>query len=357
MTHEDQKFRALVEAVSQIIWTCNATGTFLEDSPSWRKFTGQTVEEWKNSPWDVVHIDDVDSIKKILEHHLKHKTLYESEFRLKHNSGEWHWVQAKAIPILGDDGEIDSWLGMTLDINQRKIAEIKLEESRQQFRELTARTNQAIEEVSKRIATEVHDQLGGNLAAVKHDLERITQKLADQPDAPLIRELTNDIFVTQQLVEMVIGLAKSISSELHSSELEFLGLISALKSEVIKFQERYDISYEFESNILDSSLTKDQETAVFRVFQELLRNILQHSNATELHISINEKDDCFVMKVKDNGRGITETQKNSPKSLGLLGMKERMNIVGGHLEIQGFENVGTVSIVSIYLGKGKIVRF
>jgi PAS domain S-box-containing protein len=347
----EQKFKALVEATTQIVWTANPDGSPDEDSPSWRAFTGQTEEEWKHSVRDKLHPDETEMIRHQFEDCIEKKKVFETELRIRHYSGEWRWMQTKAVPILDKNGLIRSWIGMSTDITKKKRAELKLEQTSSQLRELTARTNLEVENERKRIATEVHDQLGGNLAVIKHDLKRIADKISEQLNSAFNREMGNDIFVTSDLLEKVIGITKTISSELYSSELEFLGLISALKSEANSFEKRHEIKHTFESNILDSSLGREQESAVYWVFRELLRNILRHSQAAEISINVNETNEWFVLTVKDNGRGITEAEINSSESLGILGMRERVKKVGGHFNLQGLKKLGTVAIITFYLNK------
>jgi signal transduction histidine kinase len=99
-------------------------------------------------------------------------------------------------------------------------------------------------------------------------------------------------------------------------------------------------------------LNQEESTAVFRIFQEALTNILRHSGATRVDVTMVEKGDAFVLTIRDNGRGITEDEKSGPSSIGLLGMRERAHLIGGEIEITGIEGEGTTVTVAIPIVSG-----
>jgi signal transduction histidine kinase len=153
----------------------------------------------------------------------------------------------------------------------------------------------------------------------------------------------------QELVVKTISAVKRISAELHPAELDYLGLVAAIKSETENFSKRFGVLFKLEFEIEETSLNKEQELAVFRVFQEILRNIFRHAKATKIHIHLSEDKDEFCLSVEDNGRGITEKEKRAEKSLGLLGIKERIQQVGGSFTIKGVEGLGTTAKITIKL--------
>lgn len=211
------------------------------------------------------------------------------------------------------------------------------------------RSNSTIENERQRIAIEVHDQLGGNLVEIKHNLESLIKELKEQPDKAKTFNDLKRLNHAQELVVKTIGAAKKISAELHPAELDYLGLVAAIKSEAENFSKRFGILLNFEFEFEETSLNKEQELAVFRVFQEILRNIFRHAKATKINIHLSEDNYEFRLSVEDNGRGITEKEKSAEKSLGLLGMKERIQQVGGNFVIKGVEGLGTTTKINIPL--------
>ncbi len=118
------RFHALVSASSQIVWTTDAEGAVVEDSPSWRAFTGQTYEESQRRGWlDALHPDDRERVASEWRHGVETRTAVSTEFRLRHVSGEWRWTWVRALPITRPDGSVKEWVGMNADITSRKRAE------------------------------------------------------------------------------------------------------------------------------------------------------------------------------------------------------------------------------------------
>ena len=117
----EERFRALVQASAQTVWTTNSMGEIVEDSPSWRAFTGQTVMQFLGWGWlDAVHPQDRAAAAEAMRQAIASKVPATMEYRLRHNSGEWRWTQARTVPLINEDGSIRSWVGMNTDITDRR---------------------------------------------------------------------------------------------------------------------------------------------------------------------------------------------------------------------------------------------
>ena len=150
-----------------------------------------------------------------------------------------------------------------------------------------------------------------------------------------------------RLSETTISAVRRISSELRPSVLDDLGLAEAIEWQARQFQARTGIICHCECSVENVDLNREQSTAVFRIFQEALTNILRHAQATRVDIAMKEEAGEFVLTVSDNGRGITEDDKSRLQSLGLLGMRERAHLIGGEIDIIGVEAQGTVVTVRV----------
>jgi PAS domain S-box-containing protein len=230
---------------------------------------------------------------------------------------------------------IATQLGMVV---RRKRAEDALRSSEQQLRALAVRLRSAREEEGTRIAREIHDELGGALTGLKWDLERLGKVLANAKDTAVALEKIPPII---GIVDATIDTVRRISSELRPGVLDDLGLVPAIEWQTQQFQQRTGIqcSCSVKAGTLD--LGQDRATAIFRVFQEILTNVLRHAQATRLDVRAFEEDKCFMLEVKDNGRGITGLEKTNIRSLGLLGMQERIQLIGGSVQIEGVAGEGT----------------
>ena len=129
-TEKEERFRALVSAAAQIVWTMEADGLVAEDSPAWRAFTGQTPEQRTGRGWlDVVHPDDRARVDAMWRQAVAAKTTFTTEHRVRHKSGEWRWTSVRAAPLLDADGSVKRWIAISTDITDRKNAEEQLRSS------------------------------------------------------------------------------------------------------------------------------------------------------------------------------------------------------------------------------------
>ena len=114
------RYRALIEASAQIVWTTDPSGSAEEDSPSWRAFTGQTYEQWKGFGWlDALHPDDRNRISELWQRAVAGRTSVDTEYRLRHVSGDWRWTEVRAVPAFNPDGSVREWVGMNIDVSER----------------------------------------------------------------------------------------------------------------------------------------------------------------------------------------------------------------------------------------------
>lgn len=132
----EERFRSLVTATSQVIWTADGEGRIHEDSPSWRKFTGQSYDQWKGDGWlDVVHQDDRHQVADVWKLSIRNKTHHANEFRIRHADGSYRWIAVRAVPLFNTDGSVREWIGTNTDITEARHAQeaIKTSEERLHF--------------------------------------------------------------------------------------------------------------------------------------------------------------------------------------------------------------------------------
>ena len=218
----------------------------------------------------------------------------------------------------------------------RKSTEKALEKRSEELKRLFNYVEEVREDERKNLSREVHDELGQILTALKMDTKWIEKK-ADA-NAIVLKKSKSMI----NLIDNAVLAVQRICSALRPNILDELGLIAAIEWQLSDFKERSGINCKL--NIKDESnfkLDPDSAIPIFRVFQETLTNVLRHSEATEFEVSILMKENTFVFNMKDNGIGLDENKLSSPKSLGLLGMKERISELGGEISIKGKKEQGT----------------
>jgi PAS domain S-box-containing protein len=231
---------------------------------------------------------------------------------------------------------------MLRDITLRKQNEQELEASRQQLRELAVSVQGAREEEKTRIARELHDDLGQQLTALKMDLSWVSRRLPAD-----IKDLVEKIQAMQALTNSSVNSLRRIASDLRPTMLDDLGLTPAIEWLAHDFAQRTGIKIHL--TIADQllRLTKDAETAIYRIVQESLTNVTRHAHATNVFISTKYTERGFLLTVRDDGVGIAPGSRRKAKSFGLLGMRERVHVFGGALSITGEPGHGTTVEVEL----------
>ena len=233
------------------------------------------------------------------------------------------------------------------EIAERKRAEEGLRNSHEQLRALAARLQSIREEERKLIAREVHDELGQALTGLKLDLSRLASSLSGI--ATKRNNAAQRIESMSTLIDETIQTVRRIATQLRPGVLDDLGLVAAIEWQLQDFRERTGVECEFKSSVKHLNLDQNLSTALFRILQETLTNIARHANASRVKIRLKKDKDNIVLRVEDNGRGITKREISGSKSLGLLGIKERALLFGGSVDITGRQNKGTVVAVHIPL--------
>lgn len=218
---------------------------------------------------------------------------------------------------------------------EEKIKEAELLNT--QLRMLSARQQNIREEERKRIAREMHDELGQLLTGFKMDI----QLLKNHMPANSGERVAEHIESMNNLVDDAIRFVRRLSSQLREGPLDDLGLIAAIQWYIQEFTRRYNIPVSFNCAHNNLGLSPQIKTGLFRICQESLTNIARHSNATEVQINLKVEDNVLLLTVKDNGKGFSTTASQKKGSLGLLGMNERAIMIGAMLSLRSFPGKGT----------------
>lgn len=228
---------------------------------------------------------------------------------------------------------------------ERRRAQEQLRESHEQLRALSVYLQHVREEERTRIAREVHDELGQALTSCKLDLSLLANKLP--ANLTLLKDRAKALSTH---IDATIQMVRRIATELRPGILDHLGLIAALEWQSNEFQTRTGIKCDVRTDLHEPVLTPDLATAFFRIFQETLTNVIRHAGATHVIVHLKEAAGRIILEVKDNGRGISPQDISNPRSMGLLGMKERAALLGGVFKIGPAPGgKGTVATVSIPL--------
>jgi PAS domain S-box-containing protein len=215
-----------------------------------------------------------------------------------------------------------------------------------QLRALSAYIEEAREEERTGIAREIHDVVGQAMTAIKIDLAWMARRAA--ADGPVARDvLLAKIADLSHTIDATISQVRRISSELRPGELDDLGLVAALEWQADEFEKRTAIRAAVSTNLGGERVDRKLATAIFRIAQEALTNVARHAEARSVEVRLERSGDALRLEVRDDGKGITTDQANRPRSLGLLGMRERARALGGSATIGPASPCGTVVAVDV----------
>ena len=250
------------------------------------------------------------------------------------------WINLRSTPHVLDGGAV-RWDGIMTNITASKLEQLEVRHSRARLAELSAHTDRVKEQERTRIAREIHDELGGNLTAIKMAVAMLAARLDDAE--PALREKTDYV---DNLVDRTIEAIHRISLDLRPALLD-LGLVAALEWQVGEFDKQTGIQTSFSASHRDIGLDNDQATALFRIAQEALTNIAKHANASRVSVKLALLRHHISLKISDNGDGIRQADRSKPESFGLRGMAERASALGGTLSLSHASGGGTVVAIKI----------
>jgi signal transduction histidine kinase len=221
-------------------------------------------------------------------------------------------------------------------VTSRADAERQMHESERNLKALSDRLINIQEQERTRIARELHDDLGQSLTALKMDVGALLKETGATP-------LRDRILTT---LDRTVSAVQRISSELRPSVLDDLGIVAAIESESRLFEERTGVECELS---LPETLDVDPAiaTVIYRIFQEALTNVSRHSNAARVEVRLRQRGDDVFLDVRDDGIGLNDAQIEASSSLGLIGMRERADLVGGSVTFTGVPSRGTIISVRL----------
>jgi len=243
-------------------------------------------------------------------------------------------VRDELSHLAGVFDEMAASLQVRIEREEQVMA--SLERSREQLRRLSVYQNEVREQERIRIAREIHDQLGQSLTILKMDLSWI-RKHRLVSDAAMDEKMNAMLDVIEDAMENL----HAVTAELRPVMLDDFGLVAAIEWQAEMFTRRSGIACRLENNGFEPDLPKDLATALFRIFQEILTNIMRHAEADEVVVRLEKHDGDLFFQVADNGRGITADEINAPDAFGLLGIRERLYPFGGRVAFDGLPGQGT----------------
>ncbi|MFC7513530.1 CHASE domain-containing protein [Herbaspirillum sp. GCM10030257] len=281
-----------------------------------------------------IHPEDRDRVRKGLINGQPGDEGFNHEHRIVQLDGTVRWVHS--IVRFGSDMQGKALLrGTIMDITERKETMEALKRSQELLRELTAHQDRVKEDERKRIAREIHDELGQTLLALRIDVSMLDARTGQSHPRlnQKVRDALNHLDATVKTIRTIIN-------NLRPAVLD-LGLTAAIEWQVAEFRRRSGITCDLLMSEKEFYLDDTRATSLFRILQESLTNVIRHAKATHVVIELYREAGQLVMKITDNGIGIYPETRNSANSFGLVGVEERIHALNGKFVITSAPGNGT----------------
>ncbi len=221
----------------------------------------------------------------------------------------------------------------------------QLQITKEQLQQLTTHLQIVREHERENLSRMIHDEFGHELTSLKLDLSWIERKLPSLPSQN-VQEIMQRLEGMKKLVDCMVNLVRQIATELRPSILDHLGLAEAIEWQAREFEKRNLIRCDLQLDPIPN-LNPDRSIAIFRIFQEALSNISRHADATHVEIHLKKDKNNLRLKIKDNGRGIQNSELARTDALGIIGMRERATFLQGQISIEGSPGKGTALILEV----------
>jgi PAS domain S-box-containing protein len=332
LRESEGRFRLVANTAPVMIWMSGPDRLYNYFNQRWVEFTGRALEAELGNGWMAgVHPDDIKNYLDTYARAFDRRESFELQYRLRRHDGEYRWLTAVGVPR-ESNGSFAGYIGSCIDVTDHKQAEQAMQDMRRKLVE-------AQEQERMRIGRELHDDITQRLALLAVELGRLQGNPSEfESRVGRIREETSEILDDVQL----------LSHTLHSSKLEYMGVVAGITSWCKEFGERQNIEIDFRSDVA-TVLPLDIGICLFRILQEALHNAVKHSGAKNVEVRLMERGNEVHLVVSDRGKGFDMESAMRGEGLGLTSMQERVRLVNGTMAIESRPMAGTVIQVHVPL--------
>jgi PAS domain S-box-containing protein len=336
LRESEERFRLVANTAPVMIWMAGTDKLCTYFNQPWLDFTGRSIEAEIGNGWaEMVHPEDFQSCLDTYQGAFDRHETFEMQYRLRRHDGDYRWLLDIGVPRFDSNGSFSGYIGSCIDITDRKLADEALANMGRKLIE-------AHEEERTWIARELHDDINQRIALLSVELEQWSHNLP-RTEGELRHHMAH-------LHQRIFDLGKDIqalSHRLHSSKLDYLGIASAANSFCRELSEQHKLEIDFKHAGIPGSLPKEISLCLFRVLQESLQNAAKHSGVRHFNVELYGTPGDIQLTVTDVGVGFDPQDAVNRRGLGLISMRERLQLVRGELSIKSQPGHGTTLLARV----------
>jgi PAS domain S-box-containing protein len=330
LRESEERFRLVANTAPVLIWMSGTDKLCNYVNQRWLEFTGRPLEDELGNGWaEGVHPEDLKGCMDTYTQAFDRRESFQMEYRLRRHDGQYRWLSAIGVPRFNPDHSFAGYIGSCTDVTEHKLAEESLADMGRKLIE-------AHEEERTWIARELHDDVNQRMALLAVELDRWNQQLP-----PSAVELLDHIHHAIQRLSNIATDIQALSHRLHSSKLEYLGLVAAAKGFCRELSEQHQVEIDFRDMAMPRSVPKEVSLCLFRVLQEALQNAMKYSGVRHIKVELRGTEGEIQLTVSDLGIGFDPQDAIHRRGLGLISMRERMQLVSGEISIKSQPGAGT----------------
>ena len=335
LRESEARFRLVANDAPVLIWMADTSGLCTYFNKPWLDFTGRSLVSELGNGWvHGVHAEDLEECLTTYSRAFDQRESFRMEYRLRRYDGEYRWILDIGVPRFNDDGSFAGYIGSAIDVSAQRLAQETLDR-------LSGKLIEAQENERSRIARELHDDICQRLAILSLEIEHSVRNL---DVTPAQSERLQEVW---EHCSEIAGDVQAFSHELHSSILDHLGMIAAVRNFTSEFSRKQGVVVEFTHKDIPNSLPQEVSLCLFRVVQEALHNAVKHSGVSYFQVHLQGTPDGIDLEVRDAGVGfdVEKAQKNG--GLGLISMQERIHLLKGKFAVDSKADLGTTVRASV----------
>ena len=339
LSESEERFRVMADTTPALVWMCDTNGRITYLNGRRVEFTGRASSDaGYGDVWvTYVHPNDVERVLKIFYEALKDKQPFTMNYRLRRRDGVYRCMLDVASPRMNGDGSFGGFIGSAIDTTDQMLAQ-------QALKKVSGQLIEAQEQERSRIARDLHDDICQRLALLSMEIEQANSASSEPSEATKTKlekirdhcsEIANDV--------------QSMSHHLHSSKLDILGVVSAIRSFCAEFSQQHGVTVDFTEKNIPRDLPSDISLCLFRIAQEALQNAVKYSGTSQFTVALAAAEDEIQLVVLDAGEGFDVEEARKTRGLGLVSMQERVNLVHGTLTVESKVGIGTRILAQVPL--------